>query len=233
MALADPGQIISLSYLAADANSMIHTASASTHLNFGRLEELIALDADHFLASEYEDSKVLNRLRGFGKTVWQIKSERTLDQVRENVRTVAGILDQISRGERLVQKLNRIDQLDKVAGKPGTLLLGANYYISGRNTLASHIVEMMGYRNIADQANVTDYGRISMEQVVDLNPEVIILSKYSGDYSRAQSVFEHPALKYLGRKVTVIDVPTREWICGDQGLYDAARRLSRMAPRLQ
>ena len=226
LALADARQIVSLSYVAADSNSMIKTAASTVKLNHGRLEELLLLDADYFLASDYDDPKLLKRLGEFGKKVRRFKAERTVDQSKANIAMLAEILNQNQKGELMIEKLNQIDQLEKIEGSPRTLLLGANNYISGRNTLASNVIEIMGYKNIADEANIIDYGRISMEQVVELNPEVIVVSKYSGDYSRAQSVLQHPVLKDMSRSVKVINVPTREWICGDQALYDAAARLS-------
>ena len=225
LALADVEQIVSLSYVAADSNSMIHTAPANIDLNHGTLEELLVLEVDYILASEFDNPKLLKRLTDYGKQVMTVNAERTLDQARQNIRLVSGILKQSERGESLIDKLNRIEQLDKIAGNPRTLLLGANNYISGKNTLASNVIETMGYTNIAHEVNISNYGRISMEQVIELNPEVIIMSKYSGDYSRAQWILQHPVLHSLSNKTTVINVPTREWICGDQALLDAAKRL--------
>ncbi len=225
LALADQAQIVSLSYVAADPNSMIHTAAEQMNLNHGRLEELLALDVDFILASEFDDPRLLQRLGEFGISVRQFAAARTVNQARHNIRLMSEILMQPERGALLLDKLNSINQLEKITGKPRTLLLGANNYISGKDTLASNIIEIMGYWNIADEANVTDYGRVSIEQVIDLNPQVIILSKYSDDYSRAQFVLHQPVLQDLGNKVTVISVPTREWICGDEALVQASKRL--------
>lgn len=225
LALADKDQIVSLSYVAADSNSMIRTAAAKTDLNHGALEELLALDVDYILASEFDDARLLTRLREFGNDVRQFTAARTLDQAKQNISLMAKLLNQHERGALMIEELDGIHQLDKFPGKPRTLLLGANNYISGKNSLASSVIEAMGYRNIADEVSVSDYGRVSMEQIIDLKPRVIIVSKYSDDYSRAQSVLQHPVLQHLSSKVTVISVPTREWICGDRALVQAATRL--------
>lgn len=225
LALADEAQIVSLSYVAADPNSMIHTATENIDLNHGRLEELLTLDVDYVLASEFDDVKLLRRLSDYGKNVRQFAAARTIDQSKINIRLMSELLEQPERGAVMVDNIDGINQLDKISATPRTLLLGANNYISGKNTLASNVIELMGYRNIAHEVNITDYGRISMEQIVELNPEVIIVSKYSDDYSRAQSVLQHPILREIGRDVTVIRVPTREWICGDEALIQASKRL--------
>lgn len=226
LALADQEQIVSLSYLAADPNSMIQTAAKNIDLNQGRLEELLALDVDYILASEYDDARLVERLGVYGKNVRQFTDARTIDQAKENIRLMSGLLKQSARGALMSGKLDGIDQYKKISGLPRTLLLGANNYISGKNTLASNLIEQMGYRNIAGEVKISDYGRISMEQLIDLNPQVIVVSKYSDAYSRAQSVFQHPVLQGLARKLTVISVPTREWICGDEALLQAAKRLA-------
>ena len=225
LALADREQIISLSYVAADPNSMMQTAAADLHLNQGRLEELLTLDVDFILASEYDDGKLLTRLGDLGKQVRQFKAGLSIDQAKQNIKLMAELLDQSERGELMINDLDNIGQFDKIPNRPRTLLLGANNYISGKNSLASNLIEMMGYKNIADEVNITGFGRISMEQVIDLNPQVIVVSKYSDDYSRAQSVLQHPILQGLSKKVIIIKVPTREWICGDRGLINAAKRL--------
>lgn len=225
MALADRGQIVSLSYVAADSKSMIRTAAESIHLNRGRLEELLALEADYILASEFNDARLLGRLSTFGKDVIKIVSARTLDQAKQNIRSISTLLGQPARGLLMIRKLDGIGQLGKNPARPRTLLLGANYYISGKNTLASSIIEIMGYRNIAHLAGILDYGQISIEQIIKLNPQVIIISKYSNDYSRAQSVLRHPVMQGLSKRTKIIYVPTREWICGDEALLRASKRL--------
>ena len=225
LSLADPEQIVSLSYVAADSNSMMQTADPNVELNQSRLEELLILDVDYIFASEFDDPKLLNQLGDYGHEVRQFKAQRSIAQAQQNIKAMAQILEQPHRSDRLIKRLETIRQLDKVSNKPRTLLLGANNYISGKNTLASDVIETLGYINIANEVNVTDYGRISMEQIIELDPEVIIVSKYSDDYSRAQSVMQHPVLQRLSKKAKIIYIPTREWICADGALLNAAKRL--------
>ena len=225
LALADREQIISLSHVAADPNSMMQIAEPGMQLNNGSLEELLALDVDHFLTSEFEDRKLLNRLSDFGKQVSQFKAELTIDQSKQNIKRLAALLDQSERGELMIREIDQIRRFDKIPNKPRTLLLGANNYISGKNTLPGNLIESLGYVNVADEVNVTGFGQISTEQVIALNPQVIVISHYSDDYSRAQSVLQHPVLKRISENVKIINIPTREWICGDRALIDAAKRL--------
>ncbi len=225
LALADPEQIRSLSYVAVDPHSMIKTAAADIPLNHGRLEEMLALDVDYIFASEFDDSRVINRLRQYGKDVKQLSAARTIDDAKSNIQTVAKLIGQEKRGTSLVEQLAGITKATVLRPLNRTIILGANNYISGENSLGSHLIELLGFKNIASEARVSDYGQISIEQAIDLEPEAIILNKYSNDYSRAQAVLDHPVLKHLSAQVKIYYVPTREWICGDTALVQAAKRL--------
>ena len=225
LALADPGQIRSLSYLAVDPHSMIKIAAQEIPLNHGRLEEMLVLEADYIFASEFDDSRVIDRLRQYGKDVRQLPAARTIADAKSNIQTIALLLGQVERGESLIEKLNGIKKSTGLRPKNKAIILSANNYISGENSLSSHLIELLGFKNIATEARISDYGQISIEQAIDLQPEVIFLNKYSDDYSRAQAVLNHPVLKHLSEQVKIYYVPTREWICGDTGLVLAAERL--------
>ncbi len=225
LALADPQQIRSLSYVAVDPHSMIKTAAQDIPLNHGRLEEMLVLDVDYIFASEFDNARIISRLRQYGKQVEQIPAARSIDDANANILYISKLIDQEKKGKSLVEQLNGIKKSAALREKNRTIILGANNYISGENSLASHLIETLGFKNIAAEARVSDYGQISIEQTIDLQPEVIILNKYSDDYSRAQAVLEHPVLKHLSEQVKIYYVPTREWICGDTALVQAAERL--------
>jgi len=225
LALADPEQIISLSYVAVDPFSMIETAPSNIALNHGRLEEMLILKTDYIFASEYDDPRVIDRLRQYGKTVEQLQAANSISEAQSNIRNMAELLGQPQRGEKMIKQLSSIVKSPKPKNKNRTIILGANNYISGQNSLSSHLIEMLGFKNIAAEANVTDYGQVSMEKIIDLQPDAIILNKYSDHYSRAQAVLQHPVLKHLSQHTKLYYVPTREWICGDTALVRAANRL--------
>ena len=224
LALADPSQIHSLSYVAVDPHSMMETAADSIPLNQGHLEEMLAQNVDYIFASEFDSPWVIERLRQYGKNIHQFLAAKTINDAKNNVKTMSKLLRQEQRGNELIEQLSTIAKT-KVRENNRTIILGANNYISGQNSLSSHLIETLGFRNIASEVNITDYGQISMEQVIHLQPDVIILNKYSNDYSRAQAVLSHPVIKHLNEQVKIYYVPTREWICGDNALVNAARRL--------
>ncbi len=225
LALADPDQIRSLSFVAVDPNSMVKVAAKDIPLNHGRLEEMLAVDADYIFASEFDDPRTIERLRLFGKDVRQFPAARTINDAKVNIQAMAELMDQTELAEHLIQQLSKLVGFAKPREKNRTIILGANNYISGKNSLASHLVETLGFKNIAAEAKISDYGQISMEQAIDLRPDVIIVNKYSEDYSRAQAVLQHPVLKHLNQQVDIYYVPTKEWICGDTALLQAANRL--------
>jgi iron complex transport system substrate-binding protein len=108
LALADPEQILSISWLATDAAESLFAAEAGRYpLNYGTAEELLAFEPDVVLAGTYTSPFARSMLRRLGMRVIELEPEASVADIERNVRLVANAVGQAERGERLVAALQR------------------------------------------------------------------------------------------------------------------------------
>ena len=98
---------------------------------------------------------------------------------------------------------------------------------AGADTAVDSALILAGLRNrMADQGR-SGWFTLSLEEAV-MEPPAVLVTSFSD--SRPDSAWwrygEHPALKTLLARSTVIDIPTRFWSCGGWPLVEAAERLA-------
>ena len=107
LALADPEQILTVSWLAADPEESLFAAEARRHtLNYGTAEELLKFTPDVVLAGIYTSPFTRAMLRRLGYRVVELTPEASVADIARNVRLVAELVGQTARGEQLVAQLH-------------------------------------------------------------------------------------------------------------------------------
>jgi len=234
LALADPEQILTVSWLAADPEESMLASEARLHtLNYGTAEELLNFAPDVVLAGTYTSPFTRTMLRRLGYRVVELEPEASIADIERNVRLVAEIVGQVARGEQLVATLrenvraieaNRPElHLAAVIVRPGGFTVGAD-------SLANELLTLAGFRNVAAEQGLDRWGSLSMEALLRSAPDVIVLTGYrSTQPSLANAVLQHPALAELGATRRTITVHTALWACGLPGSVEAAALLQRAA----
>jgi len=232
MLLAGPGQLVSVSRLAADPmSSAMPEAARAYPLNSGHAEEVFLMRPDLVLAGRYSDPATLDMLRRLGVRVEQVDITESLDQVPERLRQVGRALGREETAEAMAAAFDA--DLDRLAPPEGAHPIAAFYYANGytlgEGTLADDIVAHAGLANLARLLNRSGGGRLSLEQLVMAGPDLLILSRpYPGD-SRAEEILSHPALRAL----SAAEDPAfggADWVCGTPKVLNA---VAEMAARRQ
>jgi iron complex transport system substrate-binding protein len=219
LALADPAQILSVSWLAADPHESLFAAEAQRYaLNYGSAEELLALGPDVVIAGTYTSPFSRALLQRLGRRVIELAPEASVADIERNVRLVAAAIGQTERGEKLVAAL-RAD-LDLIAAhRPArtlaTVVVRPGGFTVGAGSLADELIALAGLRNVAAEQGLDRWGSLSMEALLRSSPELIVLTGYrSAQPSLANTVLEHPALTRLGATRPTVTVPAALWSCG-------------------
>ena len=90
LALADPEQILTVSWLAADPEESLFATEARRHtLNYGTAEELLKFAPDVVLAGTYTSPFTRAMLRRVGYRVVELEPETSVADIEHNVRLVA------------------------------------------------------------------------------------------------------------------------------------------------
>ena len=230
LALADPGQILSLTNLSHDTAGSYYADKARAYpTNKGYAEEVLALAPDLIIAGEYTNRYTLQQLKASGIPVAQLGIANSVEQVLNNIVSVSEWIEQTARGEAMVKALRvRLDAIEKPASDfRRAAIYDPNGYTVGRNSLRGDILERAGWVNVAAEQNIDSYGVLSLETLIRLKPDMLLESPYSpGTFSRAQRLNEHPVLKHAKLAFDVIRVPSAQTICGGPWTVDLIERLS-------
>ncbi|RPI61690.1 MAG: ABC transporter substrate-binding protein, partial [Lysobacterales bacterium] len=92
LALADPEQILTVSWLAADTEESLFAREALGYpLNYGTVEELLKFAPDVVLAGTYTSPFTRTMLRRLGYRVVELEPEASVADIERNVRVVAEV----------------------------------------------------------------------------------------------------------------------------------------------
>jgi iron complex transport system substrate-binding protein len=234
LALADPEQILTVSWLAADPEESLLAAEAQRHsLNYGTAEEILKFAPDVVLAGTYTSPFTRTMLRRLGYRVVELEPEASVADIERNVRLVAEIVAQPERGERLVAALRedvRTIEANRPARKLAAVIVRPGGFTVGADSLANELLTLAGLSNVAAEGGLDRWGSLSMETLLRSSPELIVLTGYrSTQPSLANAVLEHPALRRLGAAQRSVTVHTALWACGLPGSIRAATLLQRAA----
>ncbi len=229
--LAAPGQLISVSYLAADPNlSLLSEETQGLVINHGLGEEIFRLESDLVLAGRYTTRATINLLKRLGKPVAEFDPANGFDDIARNVRRMGTLLGSPSKADRLIAGLEAaltdphaiaLDQDAPVLGS-----YGANSYTTGAGTLENDIVTRSGFRHLGEEIGVSGTTRLPLEALILADPEVLLVWNRAGSGpSRSTEVLAHPALARRFADRRRISDDSRYWICGTPFSIEAVRRL--------
>jgi len=234
LALADPKQILTVSWLAADPEESLFAREAERHLlNYGTAEELLKFAPDVVLAGIHTSPFTRAMLRRLGFSVVELEPEASVADIERNVKLVAKAVGHEERGERLVAKLHA-DVRALEANRPevglAAVIVRPGGFTVGTDSLAGELLELAGLRNVAAEQGLDRWGSLSMEALLRSSPELVVLTGYRSEQpSLANAVLEHPALARLGAARRTVTVPSAYWSCGLPASLAAAELLQRAA----
>ncbi len=236
LGLADPEQILTVSWLAADPDESVFAEAAGRFpLNYGTAEELIRYQPDVVLAGTLTGDHTRSLLQRLGYPVVALPPANTLAEVFANLRITADAIGQQERGRQTEARMRTQlahfrqtlpdERRDTVVVRPGGFTVG-------EYELADELMTLAGLRNVAAAEGLDRWGSLAMETLLRSAPQLLIFNGYRIDEpSLANSVLQHPALARLRESVAVTTIPTRYWACGlPQSLDSVALMRNSAAP---
>jgi iron complex transport system substrate-binding protein len=145
------------------------------------LEKIVALKPDLCIAiKDGNPIAVARRLESLKIPVYAV-NPRNLETVMQTVQEIAGLLNVQEKADKLVESMNlRIQKVKSLVAKttyrPRVFFqIGVSPIVSvGNNTFSHELIVLAGGENVA-QGPIA-YPRYSIEQVLALSPEVIIIT---------------------------------------------------------
>jgi iron complex transport system substrate-binding protein len=231
MTLADPPQILGLSPYARDPARSWAAAQANSFPRLsGTAEDVLMLQPDVVVAGRFTKLATRELLKDKGIRVVEFDAARSLDDVKKQIR----LMGEVTRHpDRASAEIDRLDAAiahvrELAARKPYRVLaVSRRGWISGGDSLTSSLLANAGLFNAAGDLGIKSGRFASLETIVDLKPDFILVSDGSGFAEDEGSAFLlHPALQRFYPAAKRIVIPERLTVCGGPMLSEAMDRLA-------
>lgn len=229
--LVPPWRIRALSHVAADAtvSSIAPRAKRFTRVR-GEAEEVLALDPDLVVTTEFSTPATVSLLERLGRRVVKIPFATNFAGVRDSVRRIADAVGAKEAGDALIATFDSRLATAAAARPSGPAPTAVVYQLNGiasaTGTLEDEALRISGFRNMAMEFNLDPGGRVALEAIVAQPPDLLVLSGPTGEYRTVVADnLTHPALTAAMRGRAKLVLPWRHWLCGTPYIADAIEAL--------
>ena len=236
LALADPAQIIGLSRFARDGRLGWVQGAQKFPVLSGGAEDILVLKPDVVTASQFDKRSTREILKANGVNLIELPVPRSLTEVREQIREMGKIAGHPERAAAEIARLDAaIAEARKLAGSRHfrVLPLSRRGWVPGGDSFVGAILKEAGLTNAAGELGVDFGGFTSLEQIVQLKPDFLVVSD-AGDRAEddGSAFLLHPALERFYPREKRIVIPDRMTECGGVLLADAIEALTKELKRV-
>jgi len=183
--IAEPERIVLLSPFAGDPR---FSASADRARRLGRVggfstEEILAASPDLVFAAGFNTQEALAQLEAAGVPVVVLLDHEDLAAIERNIRTVGFAIGRDLEAARLVEAMRQ--RLEEARARAGSRVEGLRVahwsggVVLGSRTVFDDALRYLGAVNLAAENGLEGWPRISAEQVVIWDPDVIFTDSYT------------------------------------------------------
>lgn len=190
LSLVEPGRIQALSGKLAEDEGISNIAAEAKNFRKAEnnIETIISLKPDLVFAASWMKKEQIQQLLDAKIPVYLYGTATNLDEQKKVVSEVARLVGEPAKGQAMVAEMDKTLQkvADKVKDiKPENKLTVLDYNsfgsTKGKGSNFDDMAQRAGLINVAAQAGLTGYPKISKEKIVELNPDVIVLPSWSYD----------------------------------------------------
>ncbi|WP_291849436.1 ABC transporter substrate-binding protein [Bradyrhizobium sp.] len=239
LALADPGQILGLSRFARDGWQSPAAGDVRRYpVLSGGAEDVLLIRPDIVVASLFDKRSTRELLKAKGLRLAELAVPRTLAEARHQIRQAG---DLIGHPDRAAAEIARLDAALARARRAAAerrfrvLPVSRRGWVAGSESFVSSLLTEAGLSNAAGDLGFTSGGFASLEAIVSLRPDFIVVAQ-AGDHASddGQAFLLHPALQRFYPPAKRIVIPERMMECGGVMLAEAldalAAELKRVGP---
>jgi iron complex transport system substrate-binding protein len=226
LTLADPKQILGLSRYSRDRfQSWAADDARRYRILSGGAEDILVLKPDVVVASLFDKRSTRELLKEKGLHLAEFDVPRSLDEVKDQIREMGEIVQHPGRAAAEIARLDAAITRARQAvalKRYRVLPLSRRGWVSGSESLLSSLLTETGLFNAAGELGVAFGGFASLEAIVNLKPDFILVSE-AGDRAEddGRAFLLHPALERFYPPSKRIVIPDRLTVCGGVMLADA------------
>jgi iron complex transport system substrate-binding protein len=244
LALVGPPRLLGVTYLADDerVSNMTREAAAVPHKVRADPEQIISLQPDLVFVASFLRGEFIRLLQAAGVVLFQFHEYDSIAEIQQNIRLIGEVVGEETRAEALIAAMQArlralAERLRPVRDRPRVLYWGSHGSTAGRMTSMDDLITYAGGENLAATYGIIGPANLSAEQVLAMNPQVIISGSLDRDAQRGlPAALMHPALQGTDavQHGRVYTIPSRYLVTISQFIVDGveafARVLHGMAP---
>jgi iron complex transport system substrate-binding protein len=216
LALADPAQIASVTFLARDPElSFLAAEAASVPFNGGSGEAILLGGADLVLVGAYDGRARRDLLARQGVPTLQLKPWRDLEHGRAQIRAVAARLGHPERGERLLAAIDAaLAGAKDAASAPRTVLvLNRRGWVPGVESVVGDVLRQAGLTLAQERLGLAGGGLARLEHLVSAPPDYAVMGDFDLGDDQGAAFLAHPALRSALPPERRLRLPGRLTLC--------------------
>lgn len=171
------------------------------------VEKVVGTDPDLVLAPNTTSKDTVQKLRDAGITVYQFGSPTSLDSIEQKTLLIGKLTGNCAGAERTVQSMrsnvSHVRRAVKGEDKPRVLYVFSGGYTAGKGTFIDQIITTAGGVNVASEADITGYQKISGEVVAEQNPQWIVLNSRNTDGIPTDEAYQSTTAAKKNQTVTL------------------------------
>ncbi|HMV83773.1 MAG TPA: ABC transporter substrate-binding protein [Blastocatellia bacterium] len=197
-------------------------------------EEILQLQPDLIFVASYSRAEIVESLQASGATIFRVANFDAIEDIQQNIRLIAQAIGEEARGDALVAQMN--SELAAVRARipvqsapPRVLLFSLSGNTAGAKTSFDAIVRAAGAVNVVAEKGMTGFPQISAEQIVEWQPDVIVIGAEAAKASDATArLYEHPvvATTAAARNRRIIALDNRYLLSVSQHITHAIAELA-------
>ena len=239
--LAPPGQIIGLSPFARDAARSWAAARVGTiPVLSGTAEEIMVMKPDLVVSSRFTKRETRAFIRARGIPLEEFGLVKTLADAKAQIHRFGEITGNARRASERIAELDAATDLLRAAASASpvrVLPLSRRGWVSGEDSLITDLLKQGGLGNAASELGLQAGGIVTLEAIVMLRPDAILISRDSlKAEDQGSAMLLHPSIQHLFPPERRLVLPERLTVCGGPMLSDAVRllatQISRLKPRV-
>jgi iron complex transport system substrate-binding protein len=238
ISLADPQQILGLSRYARERfESFSADETGRFRVLSGGAEDILELKPDIVVASLFDKRATRELLKANGLRLVEFAVPRNLDEVKAQIKEMGDLVGHPDRAGTQITRLDEAIQRARLAvsGRHYRVLpVSRRGWVTGSDSLLSSLLAETGLFNAARELGMGLGGFASLEAIVNLRPDLIVVAQ-SGDRAEDEgsAFLLHPALERFYPPSRRIVLPERLTVCGGVMLADALDRLVNELKRVE
>lgn len=233
--LAPRRRIVGLHKLAGDpAYSNVADKARGVPLLGSEPESVIALRPDMVFAASYASASFLNHLRAAKVPVFQFSAFGSVEDIFANVEKMGQLIGEEAKARSLVRRAReRIrairSRIPRDAKPPRVLALLRGGWTPGSRTSQDAMIRLAGGENAAAGRGVRGTRRVSAEQVIAWNPDVLVVGADPKSGASLKAMLRASAIYAPLRNRRIIEIPHPRFSSAShyvvRGIADLAKAL--------